>query len=475
LLACCLLHNPLWAQNDTVVLPKKAAVKAATQIMGLNAGLWTFDRYVLNADYAKLTVEGLKNNLKHQFLWDNDHFDINLFGHPYCGGLYFNAARVNGLNFWQSIPFAVGGSYVWEIFLENQPPSLNDIIATPIGGIALGEMTHRIAHRIIDERERGWRRFGRELLAGIISPMDLLNRLLNGDAWRYSPRTYSGYDQAAERPFAIHLSTFNRFMTDLDENRGETHLSLSAGIVYGQPFTEETRTPYDYFTGEVDLNTIGRQPILSNVSILGLIWGKEWQKDGSNYLAGVFQHYDYYNSTPVVRGGEIPYLFAETASFGGGLLFRKQMDKSSLDASLYANLILLGANESDYFYLDARNYNIGNGYSIKANETYSFGKRWDYTYSFKLYHIFTHKGYGSAEAEINGLPGNANPDYANAQGNKGNTFLGMTSMNVGFQLSRQIRFSAEQRFYFRNSHYVYMPNVATRSTENRVKITFSVF
>jgi hypothetical protein len=115
-------------------------------------------------------VSSVKKNLKHKFLWDNDNFDTNLFAHPYCGRLYFNEAQSNGLNFWQSIPFAVGGSYLWEMVCEKQPPSLNDIdiIATPIGGIALGEMTHRISLRIIDGSERGWRRFGRELLAGVI-------------------------------------------------------------------------------------------------------------------------------------------------------------------------------------------------------------------------------------------------------------------------------------------------------------------
>ncbi|MDR2805922.1 MAG: DUF3943 domain-containing protein, partial [Dysgonamonadaceae bacterium] len=475
MLACCLSHCPLIAQNDTVTSPKKAAVKAAVEVIGLNAGIWAFDRYALNADYAKITGKSLKNNLTHKFLWDNDNFDTNLFGHPYCGGLYFNAARSNGLNFWQSIPFSVGGSYHWEIFCEKQPPSLNDIIATPIGGIALGEMTHRISHRIIDGRERGWRRFGRELLVGVISPMDLLNRLLSGDAWHYSPRIYSGYEPPAETPLTINFSVFNRFMVDLDENRNNMNLTLSAGIVYGQPFSEETRTPYDYFTGEADVNIIGNQPFLSNISIVGLIWGKEWQKNETNWLAGIFQHYDYYNSTPVINGGKIPYQFAETASFGGGLLFGKQTGKNGLSGRLYANLILLGANESDYFFLDSRNYNIGNGYSIKSSETYSFGKHWDGTFGFKLYHVFTGKGYGSADAEINGLPENTNPDYVNAQGNKGNTLLGMISLNAGFQLSRQIRLSAEQRFYFRNSHYDYLPDVATHSAENRIKITYNLF
>ncbi|MDR2385728.1 MAG: DUF3943 domain-containing protein [Tannerella sp.] len=488
ILLCKMFPSSVFAQNpsDTIVrnivkqsFPLKTAVRpwtAASEIIGLNIGIWAFDRYALNGDYAKITDESLKENLKHKFLWDNDNFGTNMFAHPYCGGLYFNATRANGLSFWQSIPYAVGGSYFWEVFCEKQPPSLNDMIATPLGGIALGEMTHRISHRIIDESRRGWGRFGCELIAGIISPMDLLNRLLSGDAWRYRPRINSENESSfPEMPFTVNFSAYNRFMTDFDENRSNTHPALSAGIVYGQPFTEDARTPYDYFTAEVDVNIIGNQPLLSGISITGLIWGKEWQKNGNNWLAGIFQHYDYYNSKPVIKGGKIPYQFAETVSFGGGLLFRKQVDKNSINSSLHANLVLLGANESDYFYLDSRNYNIGNGYSIKSSGTYSFGKRWDNTFSLKLYHIFTSKGYGSADAERNGLPEKANPDYANVQGNKGNTLLGMISLNIGFQLSCKIRLSAEQCFYFRNSHYDYLTDVSTRSTENRIKITYNLF
>jgi hypothetical protein len=160
--------------------------------------------------------------------------------------------------------------------------------------------------------------------------MNALNRLLSGDAWHYSPRVYSGYESPAEMSFTINFSVFNRFMADLYENCNNMNLALSTGIVYRQPFTEETRTPYDYFTGEIDVNTIGNQPFLSNISIVGLIWGTEWQNNGNNWLAGVFQHYDYYNSMPVVNGGKVPYQFAETASFGGGLLFRKQTGKNIL-------------------------------------------------------------------------------------------------------------------------------------------------
>jgi hypothetical protein len=459
------------------VKPKPRPWMAAAKVAALNLGINLFDRYALRADYARVTGENIKNNLKHQFLWDNDNFDTNLFWHPYTGGLYFNAARANGLRFWQSVPFAFGGSYLWEIFCETQPPSLNDIVATPVGGIVMGEISHRVSHLILDDSKRGWERFGHELLAGIISPMDLLNRLLRGDAWRYRPRIYE-YEPLNTHPlFHINVSVFERFMADLNENRNNLNWAFGIKVIYGQPFTEEERMPYDFFAGEIDVNIIGNQPFLSNASVIGLLWGKEWQKDRCNWLAGIFQHYDYYNSNPVVKDGKIPYEFAETASFGGGLQFKAQMNKKSptlFYGSLHINHILLGASEADYLYIDKRNYNMGNGYSIKSSVAFS-KKRWNMAWGFKLYHIFTIRGYGSEDIEINGLPANANADYINAQGNKGNTLLGMTYFITGFRLSSRISLSAEQRFYFRNSHYTYLEGIETQSTENRIKITYTLF
>jgi hypothetical protein len=451
---------------------------AAAEVVVLNIGLNIFDRYILKAPWAIVTLDTIKYNLKHGFVWDNDFIATNFFWHPYNGGLYFNAARSNGLNFWQSIPFAVGGSLMWECFGENGPASLNDLIATSIGGIALGEITHRLSYLILDDSKRGWRRLGRELFAGIISPMDMINRIAGGDAWRYRPYTYEGKPNYSEHPFVFGVSVANRFITDFEGNRGSMNMALNMRIIYGKPIIDDIRSPYDFFTANVDFNIIGNQPLVSNVNALGLIYGKEWNKKRNYWLAGIFQHFHYSASNPLIKGGSQPYEYAETASFGGGLLYmkpRKEEMKPRFSGGLFANLILLGASESDYFAADNRDYNLGNGYSIKLNTFVSFGKRWDAELHFGHYHIFTSYGYGSAEAEINGLPENTNFSYANVQGNQGNARLSSINVGIGVQLSRKLRLSAEQRFYFRKTHYNYLDDVETSSTENCFKLTYTIF
>ncbi|MDR2026849.1 MAG: DUF3943 domain-containing protein, partial [Prevotellaceae bacterium] len=441
---------PVQAQYSTTFLhtdsikiqrsAKKNYWRPAVEIIGLNTGIWAFDRYVLNEDWARISASSIKRNMKQKFIWDNDMFATNLFAHPYHGGLYFNAARSNGLSFWQSVPLTFGGSYMWELIFEKQPPSLNDIIATPIGGVAMGEITHRFSRLFLDDSKRGWERLGREFVAGIISPVDLLNRILSGKAWKYHSPDNDGYTDLSPL-FQIRFSVANRFMSDLYENKSIFNMSISAETVYGEIFTGEPHSPYDYFKSEINANPLGKQPLLSDVSIIGLIWGREWNRNGANWMAGIFQHFDYYDSNPVVEGSKRPYEFAETASFGGGLIYANQRNNrlSNFKGELFANLVLLGASESDYCVLDKRNYNLGNGYSFKFNGMFSFGKKFDIAFGFKHYHIFTSIGYGSVEAEMNGLPEDSEIDYANVQGNKGRALLDKIHIDTGFQLSKRIR------------------------------------
>lgn len=170
--------------SDIAFYAPKKGVRAGIMAFGLNMGVWAFDRYIRKADFAYINGCTIKENIKHGFVWDNDEIGTNMFMHPYHGNLYYNAAWSNGYNYWQSGLYAFGGSFMWEMFMENEFPSTNDLGATPIGGLALGETFYRASDLLLDDRKTGWERFGREIAAFIVSPMRGLTRILNGDAWR---------------------------------------------------------------------------------------------------------------------------------------------------------------------------------------------------------------------------------------------------------------------------------------------------
>ena len=76
---------------------------------------------------------------------DNDLAVINYIGHPYQGSFYYNAVRSQGARIWQSSLFTIMQSVVWEYVWEGglEQPSIQDLIVTPLGGIILGELSHR--------------------------------------------------------------------------------------------------------------------------------------------------------------------------------------------------------------------------------------------------------------------------------------------------------------------------------------------
>lgn len=231
--------------NPFIYKKKKHFWRAAGETAGLNIGLWAFDRYALNGHYARISWNTIKANFKNGFDWDNDHLSTNMFAHPYHGSLYFNAGRANGFNFWQSELFALGGSAMWEMFMESEYPSKNDIIATPIGGAALGEVFYRTSDLVLDDRASGGERFGREALSFLLSPMRGLTRILTGEAWKKKPSAGREFENPS---YQLDVSLGTRLLTSHDNERLiKAGASARINLEYGDRYAS-SKKPYDYFS-----------------------------------------------------------------------------------------------------------------------------------------------------------------------------------------------------------------------------------
>ena len=254
---------------------KKRLGQSVASIMGVNLGVWSFNRFVMREDFAYINMHTIKENFKRGFVWDNDNLGTNMFFHPYHGNLYFNVARSNGYGFWQSGLFALGGSALWELFMENEYPSANDIIATPVGGMALGETLYRTSDLILDDRTAGRERLGREIAAFIVSPMRGLTRIINGDAWRH--RSTSGR-QFGIPDLCVAISVGARVLELEDEilDKG-VGIASEVNVEYGDRFNTEHENPYDFFAMKVGLNVQKSQPVLGQVNLVGCLIGS-WLK-----------------------------------------------------------------------------------------------------------------------------------------------------------------------------------------------------
>ncbi len=358
---------------DTTNCKKKHFWRAVGETFGLNVGLWAFDRYVLKGHYSYISLKTIKANFKHGFDWDNDHLSTNMFAHPYHGSLYFNAGRANGFNFWQSEFFALGGSAMWELFMESEYPSKNNIIATPIGGAALGEVFYRTSDLMLDNRTSGSERFGREALSFLLSPMRGLTRILTGEAWK---RKSIAGKEFGNPPYKLDVSLGTRLLTSHDNDRLlKAGASARIDLEYGDRYSS-SRKPYDYFSLLTELNVMKTQPVFSRVEIIGSLFTKEViDTKRCNLTLGLYQHFDFFDSdtirtdyTPgILEPCVVPYKLGTPASAGGGIMFGCQLPRFTLYAAGHVNGILLGGVLSDFYRFYHRNYNWGSGFSAKLN------------------------------------------------------------------------------------------------------------
>ena len=81
-------------------------------------------------------------NVKEGPVWDRDNGPLNLIGHPYFGGVYYQVARKSGYRQWDSFMYsALMSTFYWEYGIEAfaEVPSIQDIVITPVLGWVYGE------------------------------------------------------------------------------------------------------------------------------------------------------------------------------------------------------------------------------------------------------------------------------------------------------------------------------------------------
>ena len=279
---------------------------------------------------AKITPATWWANMEQGWVWDLDDFVVNQFGHPYQGNNYFNTGRANGLSFWESAGITAFGSGTWEYFGETNHASLNDLINTTLGGIALGEMFHRTAWLVRDPRASGRSRLMREIAATAIDPITGVNRFISGDSSRVSekpdelvPSQLAGYTSAGVLWRGSNTRAF--------ESSGEPFVEMD--LLYGDPTRGLSRTPYDAFAVRLRM---GGGAGFSEVRVRGRLLGQPVR--GDRFQLSVLQAYDYSKNNAYQFGAQS---FEVNAAFTG-----KLSSRTSIWVSGWGGLTALGAVDS---------------------------------------------------------------------------------------------------------------------------------
>ena len=462
--------------DSTMALPvKKRYWQAAAEATGINVGVQLFDRWALNSDFAQTTLRSLKRNFTDGMVWDNDFFITNMFAHPYHGNLYFNAARTNGLTFWESAPYALGGSLMWEFLGETEPPAINDVIATSCGGMAIGEMTHRLSLTILDDRDFGISRFFREAAAAIINPIQGLHRIFSGDAWRVRHDHYR-YHDFSKIPVDVSLSVGWRYLADDGALfRGVHAPYINMTLTYGTSADgEHHTTPYDFFDVELNSAFGGGQPFVNTLNIVGRLWSTSIldKKDMAGEF-GIYQHFNYYDAEAIENGSDLtPYRISEAAGFGPGfILSLPQMGGlSKLEQRIFLSGILLGGTKSDYFNVIERDYNMGSGFSIKSKTQLDFGRFGRFILNAKYFRLYTWKGYEDKDLQAY-ADGTADLHYLNVQGDRSNAALLVVNPVIEIHLARQWSVTLSGSYFSRRTFYRYYPTVHANTFEAKIGLT----
>lgn len=428
--------NPASVRFERQVKPK--AGFAALELVGLDAIFWGASKFVAGKPFADISLATIKKNLDTGFVWDNDEFPTNLVAHPYQGGLYFSAGRAWGLSFLQSIPYAFTGSFIWEMFLENEPASINDLITTTIGGMAYGEVMHRCSDRFVCYDQRGVKRLGKELIAAVIDPAKAVKRLSTGELWAYDP----GY-QRIDVKEELRIQAGARYIGN-QRGTGEWNPIISLKYTYNDPFDVSGRTPFEYFELDGMFNMGDHQPLLGEIRITGLLFGETIKP---NWLIGGFQQYNYMNSERVsnsVNKQEIPFRIAETAAFGVGSIWEKEIVRNvNVRSDLYLTGVLLGSYYSDYYRFGKRDYTYGSGFSYRANIKFDLWTNVSLFAQTEGIELFNPQSYRWSDTV------NKNQLYLNIQGDRGRSYVTKQQASVAVDLWKGLGLSLIYSHYNR--------------------------
>ncbi|MDD4969144.1 MAG: DUF3943 domain-containing protein [Paludibacter sp.] len=453
-------------RTDSLVAPPKNQLKTAGIILATNLGVWCYDRYIVGGSYARINLNTIRFNFKTGFVGDNDGFMTNLLSHPYHGAVYFNAARMNGLNYWESIPYVAGGSLMWEFFLENEPASINDFLTSTVGGMTLGEMSFRISDRIIDDRSIGFERFKREALITLLSPIRGLNRIISGEAWRH--RKIRG-NALPSTPVTFYSSIGTSILSDMTHKKENSSkmLGYDLGLVYGNPFDQENEKPFDYFTLRISGNIFSQQSEISRVNALGQLVTKDLyvRKHSPQVSIGIYQHLNYYVIDSDTKNIFLsPLKISEAASVGPGLLIKCNLTNTiNLTGSTYLSAILLGGNQCDHYREGIRNYNMGSGFSSKLNFDLNYDNRARLSLNLENYQLYSW---------IGNLPFIEENSGTDSAGEIGNANLSVVTLTLNYKISPHFYLSAEGSYYYRKNHYKYFAEVNQSILGNKVSIGY---
>src|SRR5512143_3010837 len=275
----------------------------ALEILGFEALLNVYGRIAYHDEVDPVYSEGHKvysvtpstawrHLTKGPWGFDGDSFQVNQLQHPYQGAVYQGFARSAGLGFWESAVYTFLGSFLWEVAGETTKPSINDQVASGIGGSLLGEPLFRLSSLVLEDGKEN-PGFWREMSAAVISPPTGFNRLAFGDRFKgvfpsHSPATFTHLRLGAS------LTTDHAVGVGVEHVVDRNEVTVDYALSYGLPgkdgYTYDR--PFDYF--DFQFTAVSSGNAIENFMTRGLLLGKKYEAgDDFRGVWGLYGSFDY--------------------------------------------------------------------------------------------------------------------------------------------------------------------------------------
>ena len=247
--------------------------------------------------------------------------------------------------------------------------------------------------------------------------------------------------------------------------------SMQIDLEYGDRFEAKSTKPYDYFTVKAELQGMKYQPVLNQLQIKGRLLSRElFDHKNSSGSIGFYQHFDFYDSDTITSmNDKVPYKLGIPASVGAGFLFRDvERHRYVFDAYVHANGILLGGILSDHYWTDERDYNWGQGFSLKAGANIT----WDHRKASlsimnEFYQLWTWKGYKKGTVL-------EDEDFhtLNVMGDKSAAYFNVTEVRFNYQIWKKLYGTLVFKNQVRHTHYRDFPSVRSSTMDLRLMCTY---
>jgi hypothetical protein len=385
-----------------------------------------------NTSFANMTFESIWDNIyaDPDWMWEyGDRFHVNQIGHAYLGAVYFASSRINGFNFYESIPAVFLGSVMWEVIFEPEP-AYNDVITTTISGMAFGEMLYRLFLEVDSKKT-----FGAKIGGFFISPSSSHNKIYNRPVFEKGGGNI--YDLTLRSGVEKSFSFFPNYEEHEDSWKYPGG-RIDVNAVYGDPFLQQSKKAYDHFElfAGITLNNLSyHASIISDGYIFSI---NPEDTDKKTTSTGLSMHFDVFNaSNDFLDNAGYGNIHFSSSAIGWTVKHKYLItEKSHLEIKTHANATLWG---NSIYNTDIKDTAKEYWYKGDAHCIYGIGE--NIKFSFSLFH----KKAGRLNLKLYGYHFFAIP--VNEDHLKGNMFFLYGSFNYDFPFTEKVGIGIKETFW----------------------------